>query len=182
MNWLTVHKQLSQLAETEETLTPSQASARNVILNAVQVWEKQVNLLGNPGVGKTFLAHYLHHSADILYFSNPTCYDAKVSRDSVVAIDNAPHTRQEARGLYDRIRWGQKDYTGPRSVILITRRPIDDDIRKIELTLTDTDIAHMEGIIRQQFGESDFGAADQYAQQRSGLWWYVKNLCCSIDC
>ena len=103
-------------------------------------------------------------------------YDAKVSRDSVVAIDNAPHTRQEARRLYDRIRWGQKDYTGPRNVILITREPIDDAVRRIELTLTDTDIVHIENIIRQQFGESDFETISQYDRQRSGLWWYVKTL------
>lgn len=182
MNWLTCHKRLLQLAETRKTLTTSQIIARDCLLKAVGMWEKHINLWGKPGTGKTFLTHSLHHRADILYFSNPSCYDAKVSRDSVVAIDNAPHTRQEARRLYDRIRWGQKDYTGPRNVILITRQPIDDDIRKIELTLTDIDIAHIENIIRQQFGESDFEDFSEYAQQRSGLWWYVKNLYCSIDC
>lgn len=182
MKWLTWHEQLLQLAETGRTLTPSQTSARNAILNAIQTWEKQINLWGNPGVGKTFLVHSLHHCADLLYFPNPSCYDAQVSRDSVVAIDNAPHTRQEARRLYDRIRWGQKDYTGPRNVILITREPIDDAVRRIELTLTDTDIVHIENVIRQQFGESDFEDFNQYDRQRSGLWWYVKNLCCSIDC
>lgn len=176
MNWLTCHKQLLELAETGETLTPSQASAKEAILDAVNVQEKFINLWGTPGVGKIFLAHFLHHRADLVYFSDQICYDAKVTRDSVVVIDNAPYTRQEGRQLYDRIRWGQTDYTGPRNVVLITRQPIDDDIRKIELTLTDTDIAHIENIIHQQFGESDFEIFSQYAQQRSGLWWYVKNL------
>jgi hypothetical protein len=176
MNWLTCHKQLLQLAETREILTTSQIISRDSLLNAVEMWEKHINLWGNPGTGKTFLTHFLHHRADLLYFPNASRYDATVSRDSVIAIDNAPHTRQEARGLYDRIRWGQKDYTGPRSVILITRQPIDDDIRKIELTLTDADIAHIENIIRQQFVEYDFETVSQYAQQCSGLWGYVKTL------
>ncbi len=182
MNWLTYHKQLSKLAETMETLMPSQISARNMLLFAIQTWEPYINLYGQPGVGKTFIFHCLHHRTDLLYFPNPSRYDVQVSRDSVVAIDNAPHTRQEARRLYGRIRWGQKDYTGPKNVILITRQPIDDDIRKIELTLTDIDIVHIENIIRQQFSESHFEDFNEYAQQRSGLWWYVKNLCCSIDC
>ena len=176
MNWLACHKQLLQLAETEETLTPSQLSARDTILNAVKMWEKRINLWGNPGVGKTFLAHYLHHRADLVYFSDQARYDAKVSHDSVVAIDNAPHTRQEARRLYDRIRWGEKAYTGPVNVILITREPIDDAVHRIELTLTDADIAHMENLMQQQFGECEFEPISQYAQQRSGLWQYVKTL------
>lgn len=181
MNWLTYHKQLLKLAETMETLMPSQISARNVLLLAIQTWEPYINLYGPPGVGKTFIVHCLHHCTDLLYFSEPTRYNASVSKECAVAIDNAPHARQEARRLYDRIRWGQKDYTGPRSVILITREPIDDAVRRIELTLTDTDIVHIENIIRQQFGESDFKDFSEYDQQRSGLWWYVKNLCCSID-
>ena len=176
MKWLTWHEQLLQLAQTEETLTPSQTSARNAILNAIQMWEKQINLWGNPGVGKTFLGHSLHHCAELVYFSDPSRYDAQVSQDSVIAIDNAPSIRQEARRLYDKIRWGDKDYTGPANVILITREPIDDAVRQIELMLTDTDSAYIEQLIQQQFGESDFESVDPYTKQRSGLWQYLKNL------
>jgi len=175
MNWFTCHKQLSQLAETDETLTPSQVTARDALLDKIHTGEPYINLYGHPSSGKTFLAHYLHHRADVLYFSHPDRYDEQVSQDSIVAIDNATHTRPRARGLYDKIRWRQKAYTG-RKVILITRQPIDDDVRKIELTLTDTDIVHIENIIRQQFGESDFETISQYDQQRSGLWWYLKTL------
>ena len=49
-------------------------------------------------------------------------------------------------------------------------------MRRIELTLTDTDIDHIENIIRQQFGESVFETISQYDRQRSGLWWHVKTL------
>lgn len=176
MNWLTFHKQLLQLTETGKTLTLSQASARDAILNAVKMWEKHINLWGNPGVGKTFLAHYLHHRADLVYFSSSELYDRKVSSDSVVAIDNAPHIRQEARRLYDDIRWGDKDYKGPVNVILITREPIDDAVHPIELTLTDADITHMENLIGQQLGEFSPEPITPYAQQRSGLWLQVKAL------
>ena len=176
MNWLTYHKQLLQLAEIGETLTPSQVSARDAVMNAVNMWEKRINLWGTAGVGKTFLVHALHHRADLVYFLDQTQYDARVFRDSVIAIDNAPHTRQESRRLYDEIRWGEKDYTGPLTVVLITREPIDDAVYRIELRLTDTDVAHIESLMRQQFGESDFEPVGQYAQQRSGLWRYVKTL------
>ncbi|MYB94332.1 hypothetical protein F4054_17540 [Candidatus Poribacteria bacterium] len=176
MNWLTYHKQLLKLVETIETLMPSQVSVQDALLRAIQTWEPYINLYGSPGTGKTFVAHVLHHRTALVYFSDPTHYDASVSRESAVVIDNAPPARQEARRLYDRIRWGQKDYTGPRNVILITRQPIDDAVRRIELTLTDTDIVHIENIIRQQFGESNFETISQYDQQRSGLWWYLKTL------
>jgi len=176
MNWLTYHKQFLNLAETMETRMPSQISVQDELLCAIQTWEPYINLYGSPGTGKTFVAHVLHHRTALVHFSYPTHYDASISRESTVIIDNAPYARQEARRLYDRIRWGQKDYTGPRNVILITRQPIDDDVRKIELTLTDTDIVHIENIIRQQFGESDFETISQYDQQRSGLWWYLKTL------
>ena len=176
MNWLTYHKQLLQLAETGETLTPSQVSARVAILNAVNMREKRINLWGTAGVGKTFLMHSLHHRADLVYFSDQTRYDARVSRDSVVAIDNSTHTRQESRRLYDEIRWGETDYTGPVNVILITREPIDDAVHRIELILTDADVTHIENIMQQQFGEYDFETTSQYTQQRSGLWRYIKTL------
>ena len=176
MDWLTIHKCLSQLASTTETLTLSQISGRDAILNAVQTWEHYINLHGSPGVGKTFLMHYLYYRADFLYFSDPTHYDASVSKETTVAIDNAPHTRQEARQLYNDIRWGENDYTGPRNVILITRESIDDAVRRIELTLTDADRTHIEQLIRQKFAESDMETPSQYDLQRSGLWWYVKTL------
>ena len=97
-------------------------------------------------------------------------------QDSTVSIDNAPQTRQEARRLYDEIRWGSQDYTGPVNVILITREPIDDAVRRIELTLTDADITHMEELLRQQFGECDFEPVSPYEQQRVGLWRHIKTV------
>ena len=176
MNWLTCHKKLLRLAETGKTLTSSQVSARNAVLKAVKMSEQYINLWGKPGAGKTFLAHSLYYCAGLVYFFHPTRYDGEISRDSVVVIDNAPHTWQEARRLYDKIRWGKKDYTGPANVVLITREPIDEAVHHIELKLTDTDIAHIENLMRQQFGECHFKPVSQYAQQRSGLWWYIKAI------
>ena len=176
MNWLTFHKQLLQLTETEKTLTLSQASARDAILNAVKMWEKHINLWGNPGVGKTFLAHYLHHHADLVYFSSPELYDRKVSSDSVVALDNAPHTRQEARRLYDDIRWTGKDYSAVANVILITRQPIEDAVCQIALTLTNADITCMDRLLQQQFSDFALEEGNPYLQQSSGLWRHVKAL------
>ena len=176
MNWLAYHKHLLRLSETDETLTPSQASARDAILKAIRRREGNINLWGNPGVGKTFLAHYLHHRAHLVYFLSPTRYDGQVSLDSVVAIDNAPHTRQEARRLYDDLRWTGKDYSAVANVILITQQPIEDAVHQIALTLADTDIAYMDMLLQQQFGEFALEQGNSYMQQRSGLWQHVKAL------
>ena len=175
MNWLTYHKHLLRLAETDETLTSSQASVQDAILKAIRRREGNINLWGNPGVGKTFLAHYLHHRADLVYFSSPTCYDRQVSSNSTVAIDNAPHTRQEARRLYDDIRWTGKDYSAVVNVILITRQPIEDAVYRIALTLTNADIACIDRLL-QQFGDFAFEEGNPYLQQSSGLWRHVKAL------
>ena len=176
MNWLAYHNYLLRLAETGEPLTPSQESARAAICNAIQRREGYLNLWGNPGVGKTFLAHYLHHRADLVYFSSSIRYDRQVSSNSVVAIDNAPHSRQEARLLYDDLRWTGKDYSAVANVILITRQPIEDAVHQIALTLIDADIAYMDRLLQQQFGRFALEQDNPYVQQRSGLWRYVKAL------
>ncbi len=178
MNWVSYHKQLLQLSENAEPLTPSQTSAKTAIISAIQGAAGHINLWGNPGVGKTFLAHYLHYRADVLYFSSHACYDRKASSDSTVAIDNGPYTLQESRLIYDNIRWSvtTNNYSAVANVILITREPILDVIARIELTLTDADIAHMETIVQQQFGDVDIPPVSPDARQNSGLWLYVKNL------
>lgn len=176
MDWLAYHRHLLRLSETGETLTPSQESARDTLLEAIRRREGDINLWGNPGVGKTFLAHYLHHRADLVYFSLPTRYDRQVSSNSTVAVDNAPHARQEARRLYDDIRWTGKDYSAVANVILITRQPIEDAVYRIALMLTDADIAHMDILLQEQFGEFALEQGNPYVQQHSGLWRHVKAL------
>ena len=176
MNWLAYHRHLLRLSETGETLTPSQVSAQDAVLNAIERREMNINLWGNPGVGKTFLVHYLHHRADLVYFSSPTCYDRQVSSNSVIAIDNAPHTRQAARRLHDDIRWTGKDYSAVANVILITRQPIEDAVYQIALTLTDADIACMDRLLQQQFDNFALEEGSPYLQESSGLWRYVKAL------
>ena len=176
MKWLTIHNHLSQCAETEETLTPSQVSARDAIRDAIRRQEGHMNLWGSPGVGKTFLAHYLHHRADLLYFPSPERYDRKVAPGSTVVIDNAPHHRQAARSLYDKIRWSGKDYSAVANVMLITRKPIEDAVHRMALAFTEEDVTHMEVLMQQRFGVCDSGQVTPYAQHRSGLWLQVKAL------
>ena len=176
MNWLAYHTHLLRLSETGETLTPSQESARDAILEVIRRREGNINLWGNPGVGKTFLAHYLYHRADLVYFSSPICYDRQASSNPVVAIDNAPHAPQETRHLYDDIRWTGKDYSAVANVILITRQPIEDAVYRIALMLTDADIAHMDMLLQEQFGDFTLKQDNPYVQQHSGLWRHVKAL------
>ena len=157
-------------------MTPSQVSARDAICNAIRRQEGQMNLWGSLGVGKTFLAHYLHHRADLLYFPSPERYDGKVAPGSTVVIDSASHHRQDARRLYDNIRWSGKDYGAVANVMLITRKPIEDAVHRIALALTEEDVTHVEALMQQRFGVCDFGQVTPYAQHRSGLWLQVKTL------
>ena len=68
MHWQSHHRKLLALAETGETLTTSQQTVYEFLHQAIEDYQQRINLWGSPGVGKTFLAHYLHYCAEGLYF------------------------------------------------------------------------------------------------------------------
>ncbi len=168
MLWQSYHRKLLALAETNETLTASQQAACQFLQREIRDYQQRINLWGAPGVGKTFLAHHLHHCADGLYFSSvETCSHAEVSPNSVVIIDNAPHDRSAARSIFGDVLWA-----GASSVFLVTRQPIDDAVRRVELGLTTRELARIEDVIRGLFGHfptNDLRAVD-------GIWQRLKVL------
>ena len=172
MRWQSYHRNLLALAEHGDSLTESQKKACQSIQQAVSDYEQRINLWGSPGTGKTFLAHYLHHSAEGLYFRSAEYYQSsEVSPNSVIIIDNAPPDRKSARDVFGDILW-----QGAFSVILITRKPIHDAVKKVHLSLGEDDIEQIQTVIRHKFGPSRIQVPDGYDFQQSGIWTLVKAL------
>ena len=172
MHWQSYHRKLLALAETGETLTTSQQAVCEFLHQAIEDYQQRINLWGSPGVGKTFLAHYLHYIAEGLYFFSPeNCPSTEISPNSVVIIDNAPSDRSLARSIFGDMLWA-----GASSVILITRQPIDDAVRRIELALTNRDRAHIEGVISKFFPHLPLDKDRDFERYRSGIWKQLKVL------
>ena len=172
MLWQSYHRKLLALAETGETLTDSQQATCQFLRQEIGDYQQRINLWGPPGVGKTFLVHYLHHSADGLYFSfaeSSLC--TEISPKSAVIIDNAPSDRSLARSIFGEVLWA-----GALSVILVTRQPIDDAVRRVELELTDRDMAQIEGVTRKLFAHSPLDKGDDFECHRSRIWEQLKTL------
>lgn len=172
MLWQSYHRKLLALAETAETLTNSQQKAGYALQQEVSNHQQRINLWGAAGVGKTFLAHYLHHRAEGLYFpSASACQSTEFSSNSVVIIDNAPHDRSSARSIFGDMLWA-----GASSVILVTRQPIDDAVRRVELVLTNQDLAHIDTLIRTHFGDLLPDDRSHAERHTSGIWEFIKAL------
>jgi hypothetical protein len=180
MRWQEFHRKLLALAETDDFLTDSQRHASRKIQKEIADYEQRINLCGGPGVGKTFLSHYLHHQSEVLYFSSPETYQpSEASQGDVILLDNAPHDRQEARLLYGDVLWA-----GASSVVLVTRQPIRDAVRRVDLSLTAVDIAQIQNLpdpigiqsnMRQQFSEFPLGNLSDSDWHRSGIWACLKS-------
>jgi len=171
MIWQEYHRNLLKLAKTGDLLTKSQREAYEFIYQAVVNYEQRINLWGNPGSGKTFLAHYLHLNKDFSYFQNIEIYrEYKNSKpSSTIIIDNAPHERKLARVIFDDVFW-----KGSLNVILITREPINDAVRRINLSLTDDDVKQIQELIKQIFNVEIMEIPDNYTIQQSGIWSLLK--------
>ncbi len=172
MLWQSYHRKLLALAETSETLTVSQQTVCQFLRQEIGDYQQRINLWGNPGVGKTFLVHHLHHCAEGLYFSSvENRPSTEISPNSVVIIDNAPSDRSLTRSTFGDTLWA-----GASSVILVTRQPIDDAVRRIELALTDRDRAQIEDVMGRLFSHLPPDKVRDFERYRSGIWEQLKVL------
>ena len=174
MRWQSYHRKLLALAKTGETLTASQQVACEFLRQAIEDSQQRINLWGSSGVGKTFLAHYFHYSAEGVYFSFPENRKGpEFTPNSVVIFDNAPSDRSVARLVFGDTLWA-----GASSVILVTREPIDDVVRRIELDLTGRDISQIEDVIRKLFAHlplDNLGDLERH-RSKSGIWGKLRVL------
>ncbi len=172
MLWSSYHYKLLALAQQQDSLTASQKKAIQSILALVHDREQRINLWGNSGVGKTFVAHCLDYQAEGLYACSIKNYKAfEFSPNSVVIFDNAPQERKSARLIFGDVLWA-----GAATVILITRKPINDAVRKVNLSLTTEDAEQFQKNVHKELGISTFELPDQYHFQQTGLWMMLKNI------
>jgi len=173
MLWQSCHINMLKLAKTDDPLTGSQKKACESIQQAVADHRQRINLWGTPGVGKTFLAHHLHYVMGFSY--SPSIESLKLSEcgalSSVTIIDNAPHERKLARRIFGDILW-----SGTCAAILVTREPIDDAVRRINLSLTDDDIKQVEELVGQNSGSFIIENPDSYDVQKYGIWALLKDF------
>jgi len=129
-------------------------------------YEQRINLWGSPGCGKTFLGHYLHLNRDFSYFQSIETYRGSENPkiNSVTIVDSAPHERKQARVIFGDVSWKSDN-----NVILITREPINDAVRRISLSLTDEDLKQILDTFEQILNVKIMEALDNNIQQ-SGIW------------
>lgn len=113
-------------------LTKSQEKAYSEIVSLLQI-PRFVNLHGHIGVGKTFLGWRLADNLNWNYIPQIDCLN-KIESEYVI-IDNFPSSRQVYRNAIYEL-----SIRGIHKAVFITRKPIEDYVAKVSLSLTKEDI------------------------------------------
>ena len=172
MLWLSYHRRLLSLARNGDILTCSQNVALQSLLQATENYVQGINLYGPAGVGKTFLAHNLFHNGMATYFSSFGASRSFETRpNSVVIIDNAPQDRLSARSAI-----GGKLWSGTKSVVLVTRQPINDAIHRVRLNFTTEDMEKIDGTMRSLFSHLQGNEPEDNSSSRSSVWERLRSL------
>lgn len=134
MRWAEVHAKLLSQSNNLQALTRSQVEAANAIVGALGAGIQYLNLWGDAGVGKTFLARYLTHYHHGVYLSAyPNTLPAS-PLGTWGCVDNVPSVQVDARAIY-----GALIFRRATAVLLITQKPIRDSIFSVPLFLTTSD-------------------------------------------
>ncbi len=173
MRWQVYHRKLLALSEEDDSLFDHQKKAYAEISQALSEYESRINLYGNAGTGKTFLAHYLHHHAEGLYFNDGRNHKKiEVPSKSVIIADNVSNDRQSTRLIIDNLLW-----RGAEAVILITRKPIPDSIRQIHLSLESVDFKKLEYFLCQRLDIQDgIEKLDEIDRHSVGIWKFLNTI------
>ena len=115
-------------------LTPSQQQvwAR---LHEQLAFGETVNLYGAVGCGKTFLAWLFVKQANATYIASRQAIPVKTN-EALLVIDNHPDSREAYRESLKTLA-----YQHQRATVLISRMAIRDDCYRVQLLLTQTELA-----------------------------------------
>lgn len=131
-SWIQHHNVLKQHASLS-FLTPSQSNLLCVLQSQMQ-YANRINLYGDAGVGKTFLAWVLCAETGALYVPSPArLREGRVASTHVV-VDDVDGGRDESREIWQDVLQAAK------SALLITRSPIQDHVAHAHLQLRPDDL------------------------------------------
>lgn len=120
-----------KMKRTPTWLTPSQINAQVAIKESLRA-PGTINLCGSAGSGKTFLAWSLADELGYFYFSHPSLLKGeRLPTSKGLIVDNCRHDRWSHRDLLKVLQLWQI-----HRAVLITRQPVRDYTRYVELELT----------------------------------------------
>lgn len=135
------------------SLTPSQLACRVRIEDRL-AYPGIVNLYGQSGTGKTVLGWALSANGYGIFLGYPPLQVSDdLKRSNFVIVDNAEADHRAFRRLL-----GKLETAGVQRAIITTRQPVDDYVFRVELNLTDEDIATVLQNIRDlgfQFDQTE---------------------------
>lgn len=158
VEWIRLQNKL-KLAASRELLAPSQRVAF-CQLEDLMKWSNRINLFGVCGSGKTFLAWVMSKELGILYLPGPLRSKYSKYNSRVIAIDDAPSNRDEARALCS------EALERASCVILLTRSAIEDHLLHVELRTSLEDLVFIRNTL-MRLG----GPFNTVSELRPGLLW-----------
>lgn len=171
MRWAEVHARLLECSRDAQSLTSSQSVAAVAIENALDQGVPYLNLWGPPGVGKTFLAHYLVRRCHGIYLHAPNAQITTPLGGRWVCVDNVHATRAEVRTVYSKLSWRQAT-----AVLVVTQTPAQDSVYPVQLQLAVHDLATVRKTIRAIFRDCTLPSV---GANNANLWLFV---CACVRC
>jgi len=145
---------------SKDWLTASQLKAFEELQNFLSPPHHVINIFGEKGVGKTFLAWVLQKEDIGIYIPS---YEDLVSNKELVILDNSDNRRSFVRMIRNELY-----IMNIKGIILLTRYMAEDDIPCIELKLNQDDIA----LAKANLYRVDINLPDKDV---SNLWELIKN-------
>lgn len=159
--WLKMVSDLKRRSPKSSYFTENQRTVFEQICDWLSIPER-VNLYGDFGTGKTFVAWGLAEELDYVeHLSNASEFDTFDNSPTAILIDNAPHSEYRVRKIMAR-----SNLLTIESIVFITRRPVAMQMRKIELPLpSEKEIREIENTLAR-LGFS----ATKYNPEKVNLW------------
>lgn len=114
---------------TEEWLTPSQKAIYEKITTKLQA-QKVINIFGDKGVGKTFLAWVIA----TFFYGHYTKDSNDLKKETINVLDDFSYKKQDFRKLLPKI-----ETMSIKKIVLISNKKIQDDIISLELDFKEAD-------------------------------------------
>ena len=130
--WLDLVNELKR-RNVDELLTPTQREISDRICSLLD-FPQRLNLWGPTGCGKTFVAWAIARNTGAMYVPSPERLSDKTAFAEIIIVDNAPTSEGAVRTIL-----ATCNLLEARSVILVTKWPIDMPMRRMQMGLPSED-------------------------------------------